>query len=299
MSAARRAPEKKAAAADRLALARQLLRGRLGAVLLFVLVLLSMAGAGRLLWQQIGPTVVRSENYRLDPQQIEITPQPAWIRANVKAEVVRDASLDEGLSILDDQLAERIAQAFAFHPWVAKVERVRKVHPRKVQVDLIYRRPVVMVSLDGSSNLDLLPLDAEGVHLPNSDFSPLEKRRFPRLVGIDSLPLVGQRATDPRVLGGAHLAALLGDFWHLFQLARIVPVPASDGQSERFELITRAGTRIIWGAAPGAEPEGEPNADEKLARLRRHLKEYGTLDSSSGRELNVRDVPTVPPTQRY
>ena len=35
--------------------------------------------------------------------------------------------LDGRLSIMDDDLVERIADAFARHPWVAKVERVERV----------------------------------------------------------------------------------------------------------------------------------------------------------------------------
>lgn len=273
----------------RTSILQQLITERLRVVLMLVLLAIGLFAGQRWVWNSIGPQITASDMYRLHPERMTVTEQPDWIRADVKAEVVRDASLDQGLSMLDDQLVERIAEAFAFHPWVARVERVTKAYPALVQVELIYRRPVVMVSLEGSSSLELFPVDVEGVHLPSSDFSSLEKGRFPRLVGIDTLPLVGERSHDPRVQGGARLAAYLGEVWESFHLARIVPVPPTEGDRERFEVITRQGTRIIWGAAPGMEPEGEPQAEDKLARLREHLKQFGTLDNSQHGELNVRD----------
>ena len=62
-------------------------------------------------------------------------------------EVFRDASLDRPLSILDDGLVEKIRSAFALNPWVAKVNSVRKYHPARVKVDLVYRRPVCVVEI--------------------------------------------------------------------------------------------------------------------------------------------------------
>ena len=65
-------------------------------------------------------------------------------------------------------------------------------------------------------------------------------------------------------------------------------VAATATDRERFELLTRQGARIIWGAAPGAEPEGEPKADAKLAKLRAHVNQHGSLDAPGQTELNVR-----------
>ena len=63
--------------------------------------------------------------------------RPAWIHTDVKAEVIRNASLDAALSVLDDNLTVNIAQAFALHPWVAKVTRVSKHHPARVKVEVV------------------------------------------------------------------------------------------------------------------------------------------------------------------
>ena len=60
-----------------------------------------------------------------------------------------------------------------------------------------------------------------------------------------------------------------------------------------FTLVTRAGTRIAWGYAPGANAMGELSAAEKVARLQRYFEKYDMLDGLGGKaqELDVRDMP--------
>jgi len=74
---------------------------------------------------------------------------PEWIHCDLRAEIFRSAALDGPLSIMDEDLAERIAVACALHPWVARVRSVRKYHPARVVVELDYRRPVLMVEVTG------------------------------------------------------------------------------------------------------------------------------------------------------
>ena len=100
---------------------------------------------------------------------------------------MRDASLDAPLSILDEQLAERLAKAFSFHPWVAEVREVRKSIPARVTIDLVYRRPVCMVELPDRSGL--YAVDAQAFLLPSRDFldEPQKAAQYPRLAGITSV----------------------------------------------------------------------------------------------------------------
>src|SRR5205085_1645284 len=55
--------------------------------------------------------------------------------------------LPERLALLDDDLPGRLAEAFARHPWVEKVERVEVVPPGRVRARLTYRTPVLAVWL--------------------------------------------------------------------------------------------------------------------------------------------------------
>lgn len=258
-----------------------------GWVALVLVVLGIFAGGVLVLWRYVGDRVLSSGAYYLTgPESLQITPLPEWIHSDLRGEVFRDLTLDGAVSLMDDRLAQRVSDAFAVHPWVARVRRVVKQHPSRVSVELEYRRPVCMVTVPGG----MLPVDAEGVCLPSTDFSPVEASRYPRLANIDSAPVgsLGTRWGDARVVGGAEIAALLGPHWSEFQLQRIA---AATGPAEQvaFELFTRNGTRVLWGSAPGANAPGEPPAAEKLARLKQYASEHGGLETPQGPvDLDVR-----------
>src|SRR5690606_14923667 len=92
-----------------------------------LLVMLGIAAGGVYGWREIGPRVVNDERYRLLPEGVLVNAPPAWIRTDITSEVLRDASIDGNPpSILDGELAQRMARAFELHPWVARVVEVRK-----------------------------------------------------------------------------------------------------------------------------------------------------------------------------
>jgi hypothetical protein len=255
---------------------------------ILVLVLGSLYGAWYGVWygMGVGQKVMNSPEYRLALDGLEITPPPAWIKRDVRREAYDHARLGDPLLILDDRLLERLRNVFSLHPWVAKVRKIQKFAPARVQVELDYRRPVCMVEVPGG----LYPVDAQGTWLP-SDFTPIEATQYPRLSGIDTAPIgsVGTRWGDARVVGGAEIADALSSDWLQLQLTLIRPQPSPSPDQCTFDLYTRGGTRILWGRAPGMSPAGEIPAAEKVARLRRHFEEHNTLDSAHGpQEIDVR-----------
>jgi hypothetical protein len=266
--------------------------------IVIVLLVGLFAGGTLFAWTKWKGRILAAVEYRIGPEQVEITPQPAWIsQSDIRAEVLRSPMLDERLSIVDDDLAERIANAFARHPWVAKVERVVKSYGT-VKVELVYRKPVCMVKLPGGG---LLPVDVEAVLLPTEtgDITPTEAVRYPQLWGMDREPTgpVGSRWGDARVIGGAEIAAALGDKWEPMRLDHIEP-SAADTTAGRlteplFTLVTRSGTRIAWRYAPGANVVGELSAAEKVARLQHYFEKYDMLDGPGGKAqvLDIRDLP--------
>ena len=259
---------------------------------LILAIVAALAGSVFFLWGKYGDRVLASDEYWVTPARVDITPPPPWVRSDIRAQVFRDASLDGRLSIMDPDLVERIANAFSLHPWVAEVLRTRKRHPGRVEVELVYRRPVCMVRTGGQ----LLPVDAEGILLPAGDFSPVEALRYPRLEEIRTVPLgtAGTRWGDARVFGGAQIAAAFGPAWGDLSLDRIVPSKATAvgyADEPTFELYTRGGTRILWGRAPGMDLPGEVPAPEKVARLKRYKQEHGTLEGINGpQKLDVRSL---------
>ncbi|HUT09414.1 MAG TPA: hypothetical protein VMY42_02870 [Thermoguttaceae bacterium] len=256
---------------------------------LMVLLIAVLLGGWCAAWSRVRDYVLSSDDYTVTPEQLEITPLPKWIHSDIPAEVFRNASLDGPLSIMDDDLTKRIAEAFASHPWVAKVHRVTKRHPACVQVELDYRRPVCMVQLAGR----LLPVDARGVLLPPGDFSPVEISRYLRLIDVHTTPMgtVGECWGDARVIGGAAVAAALEDVQEELNLSHIVPCdPLRAGFAEEctYTLVTRGGAKVSWGRAPGTRAPGEPTPKEKIARLKEYAAKHGTLDGRGApQELDV------------
>lgn len=256
----------------------------------FVLLAAALSSGGYAAWCAVREHVVADERYEVTAESVTITPPPDWIRSEVKAEVVRDASLEGPLSILDDDLSQRLYEAFEAHPWVAKVERVTKRPPNAVEVELVYRRPVLMVQVPEG----LLPVDAEGVQLLTRDFSPLEAARYPRLTDIEVAtgPPAGTRWSDPRVTAAARLAAVLIDAWEelgLHHLALTNEPSTTPGQLFEFDLFTKDGTRVRWGAAPTAEAPEQKLAGERLARLRQYHADRGSLEGARGpQEIDLR-----------
>lgn len=278
------------------------------ALLVSIAVVAIIAGGAWLAWWRFEDRIA-AEN-RVNPSSVYITPQPSYIlQTDVRAEVFHNPTIDGPLSLTDPDLVDRIAKAFARHPWVAKVNRVVK-QPGGVKVDLTYRKPACMVQVPGG---DYQPVDAEGVLLPSADFTSQDVPRYPVLLYVDRGPAIspGSRWPDTRVIGGAAIAGLLADVWTPMRLRYIEPwaaypppsgQPPADaiampsrvaGQSIEpiFTLVAQSKTRITWGYAPNANTLGEPTAAEKVAWLKHYFSTHDdSFDGPGGapQELDVR-----------
>jgi hypothetical protein len=269
---------------------RLLLRPQTRGLVLSALIIGAALSAAIYGWNRWGNLAVGAPEYVLTPEQIEITPRPAWIHADVKAEVVRSAALTR-VDLLDRNLVERIAHAFALHPWVAKVVRVEKRNPARVRVELVYRRPVAAVEIANRGDAGLLFVDENSVLLPSGDFAPSQAKDFLRIAGSTETPAgYGAAWGSERVAGAARLAAVWGDRWHALGLYRIAAVQSSSGKWE-FELRTKGDVRVIWGAAPGNESTREPTPQQKIAALQQYVHDKGSLEREGGpRILDLREL---------
>src|SRR6478735_10724335 len=124
-------------------------------------------------WQKWGAPSLEGDEYLVTAEQIQVTAQPNWIHGNVKTECVRSLT-GMKLSLLDHELVEKVADAFTLHPWVAHVIRVEKRYPARVNVELEYRRPALVVKIDAPGDEGLLFLDEDAVLLPSADFAPTQ-----------------------------------------------------------------------------------------------------------------------------
>ena len=257
----------------------------------------SLAGGGYAIWRYVGPDVLAHSDYQLSPEGITITPPPSWIRTDLKRQVLESGGLEGPLSLLDADLNQRVAAAFELHPWVAEVLRVEKSQPARVDVTLRYRKPVAMAEVPGG----LYAVDEEGVLLPSEDFSPIEASRYPRLSSIRSAPLgpVGTPWGDSRVAGAARIAEALFDDWDKLELARIIPAAIGDSApnnaAENYEIYTRRGARILWGAPPAGDLFDDDVTSAKRARLSAEFAEREPAGAPREIDLRSLDAPASEP----
>jgi len=227
-------------------------------------VAVTAAAAGWLLWRQYGERARADRGAILTPADVELVGQADWVVPDLKAEALRDASLDGGLPLDDPELARRLARAFDIHPWVREVVRVTLRHPAGAVVEIRCREPVAMVRVPGG----LLAVDAEGIVLPPDGFAEESAARYPKLSGITSGPrgAAGFPWGDPAVEEGAALAAVIGPEWRSLGLVALRPV--GEARSRSWDLVGEGDLVIHFGPAPGHEAPGEPTAAMKVARLR-------------------------------
>ena len=232
---------------------------------------------------------------------IDCAPPPGQEKAAFLGEVQYLAGLPERLPVLDADLPGRLAEAFAKHPWVARVERVEVLPPGRVRARLTYRAPVLAVLLQGEAQDGGAPLvealssrslgahdalvparavDGEGTLLPSG--APLTG--LPIFYGVVPPPAgpAGSAWGDRAVEAAARTAAYLMP--HRERLS-FEDFDVTDGG---LVLSQPPNVRVLWGHAPGAEAADEAPAAEKVQRLLDYGKEHGGLDQPGPQEHDVR-----------
>jgi hypothetical protein len=257
-------------------------RAGLGAIV----VVTAAALGGWWLWRRHDADVRAHPDAVLFPERVELRGSAAWVRGDIRAEALRDASLDGGLPLDDPDLPERLRRAFARHPWVREVVSVVLREPAAATVEIRCREPVAMVRVkDG-----LYAVDAEGVVLPSDDFTPESAAAYPTIADVRSTPVgaAGTRWGDPLVVEGAAVAAAVGPEWPRLGLRDLRPVASAAGLS--WELVGDRGRTIRFGSAPGRERLDEPAAAAKVARL---TGLAGRDDADRAIDLTVAEPPAV------
>jgi hypothetical protein len=241
---------------------------------LIAVVLVCFFGGVSLVWQQVRPHVEAGRQFVFAPENVVTSPQPNWIKRDVRGETLRAAHLDEETSLLEPDLAERLTKEFRLHPWVAQAQ-VRLDPSGKVNVELAYRRPAVVVATVAGNSI---PVDDQGFALPIKDFTPDELKALPLVWNIQtSHSAEGTQWKDSRVLGAVKIASLLGKQTDLPHIAEIRPTTQKLRRLKdeiTYELHTAERMMIEWGSPPGEERSDEMSAKEKLAQLRSYLVDH-------------------------
>lgn len=263
------------------------------------LLLLAMAVAAVM----FGPRLLRKlpdlneqEAYRVTSQQIRLTKPPHWIPHDLVEQVAAAEGWSQSPpSLLDDRLVTDIAKAFCGHPWIEKVKRVEKTSDRVVRVQVEYRVPVALVDMGEAR---FYPVDAKGTLLPPADFSQADLARYPIIKNAQSLPQggAGTQWGDETIAGAAAIAehflrpaARAADAkasspktstsrWNALNLDAIwIPKRTRatvEMEQVNYQILTRDGSRVLWGRAPGTGHPGELSAEQKISRLSQYLDEF-------------------------
>jgi hypothetical protein len=223
------------------------------------------------------------DRYAVVFAEVDCPAPPGLRREEFLDEVQYLSGLPGRLRLLDEDLAQRLAQAFASHPWVEDVVRVEILPARPARVQLTFRTPVLAVACPGltAEGAGSWPsaarvVDRHGILLPAAKAN-LE---LPVLAGRVAPP-AGSAGTpwgDPRVAACAATAGFLHANQARFHFQEIQA--GDDGV-----VLTTPKARVLWGNPPGAETAAEAEAAQKLERLLEFCARHGCLD---GYEYDVR-----------
>ena len=88
----------------------------------------------------------------------------------------------------------------------------------------------------------------------------------------------------------------------MFRVVNYGQRASTAGAQKPYEVWTKNGVKIVWGAAPGQEPAGEASAAEKLQAIQQFVVKEGPLtkmdrrkkiDIQTGTAILVTDVRTA------
>jgi hypothetical protein len=247
------------------------------------LVLGGLIGLGQWAREQIRD----QDRYTFRFPDIDCTPPPGQERQDFLDEVQYLAGLPEQLHLLDEDLRKRLAEAFAQHPWVEKVDQVVIEAPRQVHVRLTYRTPVLAVTGTARKGLGILDSRLPGREAAKNFLATaraVDKHGIllPRSASMHGLPVLStnvQPAAGPSGTswGDARveIAARTADYLRPYQ--ERLPLQDLEATKEGLILSTPPGVRVLWGSPPGAEQSGEASAAQKVDRLLGYCKQHGNL----------------------
>ncbi len=240
---------------------------------------LSMIGPSLLLlmgyfgWRFYGAKNYDAAFYGLRKENLVLTQPPVWLKESVVEQVFHASGL-ENLSLLDSQTPAVLARTIDQHPAVRKTHRVQPISGGQIFVSVEYRTPVAMVHCElndeirealrvrkidiNASGDDLfVPIDKDGVLLPESNFSQSDVMNY-LWIYADELKFDpdwkhGSKFADPRIIEAARLCNLLAPYRSQVKAERVIVLQAKTVGKSRYWLAIETATpgpTVIWGEAP-------------------------------------------------
>lgn len=215
---------------------------------------------------------------------VELVDAPAWMTPAVRQRVALVVAEHAGSNPMDGQSLRRAAANLAQEPWVAKVERVRRLSRNRIEVVADFREPIAVVQAKDGYHL----IDRKGVRLPVLYYrEQAELLDLPVITGVTAPP----PPHPGDVWAGNEIDAVLP----LIELLRTEPyfkqIKAFDASERdargriRLALITERGM-VRWGLSPAQEQTVEPTPAIKLSWLRQVAQRMGSIDAG-GRVVDI------------
>ena len=257
-------------------------------------------------WEKYGNQFIAPQIVAIQPEQIEITPQPAWTRVDLREELAGDQSAP--LSLLDPHLIPASVAHLKSVGWIESVRHIDKTVDG-LNIDVAYRQPVASVELNDNTVPDWgqtprqMPIDSSGLLMPaeslpaddgllismfHSIGKPAQQQAF--VAGLRPY----SQWPDSRVADAAAIAAWLQADAAAMGLKRIVTfryAEKPDDVAVPYEIWTsigQNGPQFIWGNPPGGEQFNEAQPPVKLAALRAWFAAHGDATEAGEQVIDLR-----------
>lgn len=235
---------------------------------LFIAGAVILAGVGYVVGRE---ALMRQVGHEPTPAvQVRFIEPPTFMRPEQLQRIEQQLAGTISVDPLDRKTLVKAEQMLAANPWIEHVQRIERHREGHVLVAAEFRVPVALIGVAGHFYL----IDAMAHRLPGMwDYEQLKDMGLAAITGVAAdPPAAGQIWPGADVAAGLKLAALMSRQSFADQVRQINVANYNDRRSQRdpqMLIFTSGGGVVAWGMAPGEEGFREPDAQKKLAMLRR------------------------------
>lgn len=275
----------------------------------FIVATCVMIGVAINFWETKRSDLIDIQKYDLSANQISVSQQPVWLTSDLREKILDEIQTPNNL--LNEHLVADTARVLQDNPWIEKVQRIEK-GADGLKIDLAYRMPVALV--DFHQGKTKVPVDRSAVVMDKKIFGAIDPESMLHISvpsAESNRPNKWQVWDDRRIQAAAKLCDYLSVEATNLELFRVVSyrLPTVKTQDvlanepgKPFEVWTKNGVKVIWGAVPGEKVVDEATSAEKLQAIQQFVVKQGPLskldrrkkiDVRSGKAIMVADVRTA------
>jgi hypothetical protein len=262
------------------------------------------------------------------PPLVRLVDPPSWMSQHLQERIAAAARPTRAASAYDQTLLKDVYNALTtspgIAPWIVEVRQVRRLYATGpgdlIEIDAQYRTPAALVRWTDSQGQDgYWLIDSHGVKLPerfNADQVPLVildaagKMNLRIIEGVAASPSpAGATWQGEDLKAGLEMVKLLAGQSYADEILKVDVSNYNarlDSRTAHLSLITRHGTRLLWGRPAGADDFFvEASPAKKIEHLKEIVRVYGRVDAGKpwidlrfDRVLQPASAPTIQPEAR-